>query len=286
MTGLPVGQDVDIKGTGWSPDGAHQPELNYLPYIMTGSRYRLDQLDAQGTASILSAWPIPRQDGKGLVAHEMTQVRTQAWNLRQIVEAAYIDPDTDPLKPYFSQILANNIDHLQQEAQTAGEGEAYGWVKGVYGNNDGAMAPWQQDYLATAIILAARQDVPGAKSVLEWQAHFLAGRFLAGDRGFPPYDGVTYNLYTSGPDGILQTWREIEAVTAQHKQSGGGTGWPPTFVPYIQAAQAVLSGIITVTGSQDAAHALAWLKAHGAEKAPAYRLLTDPTWNIVVGPPE
>lgn len=282
-SGFPAGQDVDNKGSGWSPDGSHQPELNYVPYLMTGSRYRLDQLLAQGAASISAMWPVPRRDAEGLVAQPANQVRGQAWDLRQIVEAAYIAPDNDPLKFYFRRMLSNNMAALMEQTRTAAQGEAHGWIKGTYGNGHSGMAPWQQDFLASTIVLAAEQGTPGAAEVLTWQTNFLAGRFLAGDRGFPPYDGVTYNMYTFAEtqDSPFQTWREIYAATAEHGMSGKGTDWPPTFASYIQAAAGVLGGIVTVTRSSEALQAFDWLKKNDQSKAPKAGLLSDPTWNIV-----
>ena len=33
--------------TGWKPNDSHQPSLNYLPYLLTGDQYRLDEIHAQ-----------------------------------------------------------------------------------------------------------------------------------------------------------------------------------------------------------------------------------------------
>jgi hypothetical protein len=145
------------------------------------------------------------------------------------------------------------------------------------------MAPWQQDFLASTIVLAAEQGAPGAAEVLTWQTNFLAGRFLAGDRGFPPYDGVTYNMYTfrETQDSPLQTWHEISVATTEHGMSGGGKKWPPTSGSYIQAATGVLGGIVTVAGSAEALRALDWLNQNAQSEAPRKELLLDPTWNII-----
>ncbi|MGH7213140.1 MAG: beta strand repeat-containing protein, partial [Acetobacteraceae bacterium] len=43
--------------TGWSLDVAHQPDNDYVAYLMTGDRYYLDQLNAQASYDVLSMRP-------------------------------------------------------------------------------------------------------------------------------------------------------------------------------------------------------------------------------------
>jgi len=278
-SGATTGLTQPVSGkTGWSPDFSHQPGVSYLAYLQTGSRYYLDQLNAQATWTVLAIWPYPRQNGLGIVATAGIQLRGAAWSLRELVEAAFINPDDGPLTAYFKRLVANNIHYLLTEASSARQGEAYGWLQGVYGYYKGGMAPWQQDFMATTIILAAEQGVPGAKKLLIWQAHFLAGRFLAGDKGMSPYDGVAYNMlmWKTTADQPLQTWREIGAEIVANHWSGGGTTWHPGNVAYYIAARGVLGGIVTATGLPEARQALGWLQAHpdGSERA-------WPQWDIV-----
>src|SRR5262249_48378245 len=143
--------------SGWYPDVSHQPDLSYDAYLMTGDHYYLDQLNAQATFDLLSLWPTNRQDGLGLVANGLSEVRAQAWSLRQIDEAAWANPDGSPEKAYFTQIANNNWHWLvtQLPTWTAQEGQAYGYIPGSYG--DGQMAPWQQDFFASTVIAAAEQ---------------------------------------------------------------------------------------------------------------------------------
>jgi hypothetical protein len=37
-------------------------------------------------------------------------VRVQAWDLRNVAEAAYISPDHDSLKAEFNTLVSNNLD--------------------------------------------------------------------------------------------------------------------------------------------------------------------------------
>lgn len=277
-------QPIDGEGTGWLWDNSHQPELSYIPYLMTGSRYRLDQLNAQAAASIVAMWPTARQDGQGLVVNNIEQVRGRAWAFRDILEAAFIDPDDAPLLGYFRQVVRNCIAFLQAEARARTKGEAYGWFRdiGPFPNEGGVTSPWMQDFLGSTLVLAATQEVPGARELVVWQAHFLAGRFLAADKGFPPRNGTAYrlNMYPVTEDAPYLTWREIQADSLAHGFAKDGSVWGSEDGAYIQAARGVLGGIVSVTGLPEARRALEWLDANAPHLDPA-SLRDNPTWNIV-----
>ncbi len=272
-TGLtqPLGDKI-----GWWLDPSHEPGMSYLALLLTGLHYRLDQLNAQATWTVLAVWPPPRQNGLGIVAAAGEQLRGAAWGLRELVEAAYVNPDMAPLKVYFERLVANNFTYLLAEAKAAHQGEVYGWLRGGYPY--GAMAPWQQDFMAFTAMLAAEQDVRGAKELLAWQAHFLAGRFLAGDKGLSPYDGIAYNmdLWKDSPDKPFLTWREVGDFVVANHWSGGGAGWPQGTGAYYLAAKGALAGIVTVTGMPEAKQALEWLSAHPGSHGESW-----PQWNIV-----
>ena len=278
-------QLFDEKGTGWSPDPAHQPDLSYIPYLLTGNHYRLDQLNAQASWSILATWNAPRLNGKGIVANFQSQVRASAWSLREIVEAAFANPDDSPMKRYFVEITKNNIDYLLDQAAHSKQGEVHGWVLGTYGDDHGYIAPWQQDYLVTTIALAARQQVPGAKQLLEWQINFLAGRFLSEDKGFHAKDGAEYILFTYPFPGDqfhpYTSWADVGRMEVTSKRSGGGKEWGSATPMILQLDQAALAAAVSATGSPEAKRALTWLNENapslGAKAPPP-----DPMWNIGV----
>jgi hypothetical protein len=271
-----------FEQTGWDIDDAHQPDLDYVPYLLTGRRYRLDQLDAQATSSILQTWPVFRHDGQAIVANGKTQVRDQAWSLRQVVEAAFIDPDASPLQPYFRRVVDRNFAFLLDLTHDSGQGEAYGWINGDYGPSINIIAPWQQDFFASSVILAAGMGVPAARQFLDWESNFLVGRFLAADQGFEPHDGLAYNLAMGPPvlgATLFQTWREIEAQTIASKKSTGGSWANNTDLAYVTSARATLAGLMSVTGSARAKQAYAWLVASSPTVTVAMQQ-KDPTFAI------
>ncbi len=108
--------------TGWTPNSAHEPDLDYVAYLMTGNRYYLDQLNAEAAYDVISTTPNPRQQGQGIVADGVDQVRAQAWNLREIVEAASANPVGSAEKVYFTNIMNANFTFLLSEATSANQG--------------------------------------------------------------------------------------------------------------------------------------------------------------------
>ncbi|MBU8536745.1 carbohydrate-binding domain-containing protein [Falsiroseomonas tokyonensis] len=259
-------QQIDSL-SGWSTDAAHQPDLSYVPYLMTGARWMLDNLQAQAAWNILGQWPAVRGGAEDNVV-DSNQVRGAAWSLRQIDKAAVASPDGSVEKAFFQEASDANYAWLVSMIPewTAKQGEAHGWVPGAYGTA-GALPPWQQDYFASTVIAAARNGNADAKTFLEWQSNFLVGRFTAEDEGFEMRDGAAYLIAIgdAGTGRIYNTWEEIGAQTEARGWSNGDNSWKHSEGDYAQLALATLAGIYEITGS---AAAKAAYEALIAEKAP------------------
>jgi Ca2+-binding RTX toxin-like protein len=252
--------------TGWTPDRAHQPDLSFVPYLLTGERAILDGVFAQASFSVMNFWPVPRFEGEGIVVNG-GQVRSSAWSLRQIDNAAWAAPEGSAEQAYFQALSEANWKWLvaQIPAWTAMQGEAHGWVPGAYGTA-GNLAPWQQDYFAAITIAAASRGNADALTFLEWQSNFLIGRFQQAANGFAPHDGAAYNIAIAPESGgaPFKTWAEIGAATVARGLSNGD-GWSNSIGEYARLAGATLAGIHLLTGS---AEALAAYKALVADSAP------------------
>jgi hypothetical protein len=105
----PVGT---VTTGGWTDDIAHEPDWSYLPYLITGDWYFLEELYFH--ASSLLGFPAPgfgnysRGNSWGYFPFAI-QTRGQAWGLRDVAHAAFIAPDGTPEKAYFTEKLNNNI---------------------------------------------------------------------------------------------------------------------------------------------------------------------------------
>ena len=271
--------------TGWVTDSAHQPDLSYVPFLLTGERWMLDNLQAQSAWAVLSTWPLQRGNDQDLLVRD-SQVRSAAWSLRQIDAAAWVSPDNSPEQAYFREVSAANWSWLvsQIPAWTALQGETHGWLPGVYGGN-GAIPPWQQDFFASTAIAAARHGSADAATFLDWQANFLIGRFTHAAQGFAMHDGAAYVIAAADPTSgrVFTTWAEMGDATRQSGWSNGD-GWAQSEGYYGQVALATLSGLAEV--SQNPAIAAAATRAYWALLAEAPRFTSpadfarDPTFSI------
>lgn len=267
--------------TGWTLDTAHQPDLSFVPYVMTGARWMLDNLQAQASWSLMSQWPAMRGQAQDLVVQD-NQVRASAWSLRQIDEAAWASPTGSAEQTAFAEASAANWAWLVSKIPewTAQQGEAHGWLPGSYGV-PGALPPWQQDYFASTAIAAARHGNADALTFLNWQTNFLVGRFTHATQGLPAHDGAAYLLAIADPatGTPYTTWASIGAHTAALGWSNGD-GWSQSQGDYAQLALATLAGIAELTGSQAAARAYRSLIADAPPFTATSDFTRDPTFAL------
>ena len=82
--------------TPFAPDSAHQPSFAYLPYLISGDYYYLEDLLFWANWNLLEMAASYRQFEKGLL--KPGQVRSQSWALRTLAQAAYNHPRFTPLE--------------------------------------------------------------------------------------------------------------------------------------------------------------------------------------------
>jgi hypothetical protein len=266
--------------TGWSPDTAHQPDLAFVPYLLTARRAFLDELQAQAAWNVVAHWPDPRGGDSALVVRG-NQIRGAAWALRQLHEAAWATPESDSQRGYFQSCETNNWAWLRRQIPelTAAQGEAHGWLPGAH-DPVGELRPWQQDHFATTAAAAARKGNADARAVLAWQSNFLVGRFLAEEKGFNPRDGVAYIIITTNQSRTpFRQWSQIGEATRARNLSNGN-GWSKSGGNYAQLALATLASIADVLELEEARRAYAWLLAAGAPFTQARNFANDPVSNI------
>jgi hypothetical protein len=276
--------------TGWAPDCAHQPDLCFVPYLLTGRRAFLDGLQAQAAWCVVSQWSQARGmpdrpgPGEGFNVVRSNQVRGGAWSLRQLSNAAWVSGEDDPNAAYFRSCASGNWAWLRAciPGWTVEQGELHGCIPGVYGA-PGTLPPWQQDYFASTAAAAARRGDKDALAVLSWMGNFLAGRFLAGDRGFDPRDGVAYLIAAdagAGESRPLRSWEETgQAMRARGLSND--RNWSKTQGDYAQLALQSLAALVDLTDTPQARTAYAWLSAAGAPFTKPQDFRRDPSFNIV-----
>ena len=145
---------TDKSGTKtW--DTAHSPAVGFLPYLLTGRLYFLEEVQFAAVTNFLGNDTVIRDNGKGLhrPAYGAWQVRASAWGFRALAHALCITPDTDTaLRSEFQASMQANIDFYygRYVAQPNNPlGFIYDWSTGAGGY--GEAAPWQCDFFTGVV---------------------------------------------------------------------------------------------------------------------------------------
>jgi hypothetical protein len=158
-------------------DTSHQPSFAYLPYLVTGDYYYLEELQFWAMYNVFSSNPYYRQYVKGLF--QADQIRGQAWALRTVAEAAYISPDNDRLKSHFAGFVNDNLDWYNTTYTNNATANGLGALVNGYAlgyNNGLGLAPWMDDFFTSAVGHAADLGFQKAESLLLWKSKFVMAR--------------------------------------------------------------------------------------------------------------
>jgi hypothetical protein len=177
--------------TAYTADSAHQPNLSYVPYLLTGDFYYLEELQFYAMFNVAQPIGAYRGFGTGLVKWD--QLRGQAWTLRTLANAAYISPDGDSLKPQLTAFLNDNLDwynakytnNTSANALGVMEESAFAYAGGI------GIAPWQDDFFTQAIGHVNELGFTKALPLLKWKAKFPVGRMTA-----PGYCWIFGSMYS------------------------------------------------------------------------------------------
>jgi hypothetical protein len=184
-TGAPLDVNVYPKATMYDPkgavpfitrtnsgivlDAAHEPSLAYLPFMLTGDPYALEEIQFAVTFNVVTQ-PFAHRGSWNLGG----AVRAHAWALRTLAHAATVTPDAVPawLKPraYFKAMLNANRDWMLTRfvnnprppfttlnVMSDGNGSRQADLIPA----DCVIAPWQEDLEAAVlgwIVLQGHQD--------------------------------------------------------------------------------------------------------------------------------
>jgi hypothetical protein len=319
--GWPV---TGVNGDQWTPDAAHMPDLNYVPYLVTGSHYQLMQLQAQADYAITNVNPYydyyplgsvvdpPNPSSPSYAGQAVGQTRAIAWDIRQVAEAAYITPDSDPLKSYFTGQLNATMHGLVQNYITNNAGAPFGQIQGFILGSENAgdgvhiVSPWQQGYIVTALAEVAGMNMGQASNdavqMLKYMNNFISGLYTNGNNGYNPFNGPSYWLYVNDPTTAAPytSWAQLQSANVvDYTLNGAGWGLPtanPASFPqnatdmdsgYAIIAKAALASEITYTQSPQAIQAYGYVvsqiakvwSVNGGSQAAAWQ--TNPEWSVM-----
>jgi hypothetical protein len=280
------------------PDPAHEPALDFLPYLITGDRFYLEELQFWTMWNALYSGPQYRGYGAGLI--HAGQIRGQAWSLRTLAQAEYITPDTDALKPVLRRELRANIDWYNANYTNNRSTNKLGMIERAEDYDGGrSAAPWQDDYFTWSVGYVQGLGDVDARALLRWKAKFSVGRMIA--PGFCWILAASYTLrvrdrplaslfadfrrvyQASLPDKLNEHARRTDPVCASDEMAqslglkAAGEMFQSNYSTYLQPALAVAvdSG---VDGAQSA-----WKLFQSRAMKPDYA--DEPGWDIVPSNP-
>lgn len=211
--------------TPFAPDSAHQPSFAYLPYLISGDYYYLEELLFWANWNLLELAPPYRQFEKGLL--KPGQVRAQAWGLRTLAQAAYIAPDSHPLKRYFIDRLNWNLDWYNDKFSNNPDANKLGVLTAGYAivADDGLGAlPWQDDFFTWAVGYTWALGFPQAQPLLRWKAKFSVGRMIDPDFCWVFASEYILNVRASRRrEQLLESFREVYQATIAARVNSKGT---------------------------------------------------------------
>jgi hypothetical protein len=266
------------------PDCAHQGSFAYVPYLLTGDYYYLEEAYFWGAYCLLAQWPVPREYGKGIVAD---QLRGDAWALRNIADAGFIAPDGDPEAGYFDGKVRVNIASRIAKMYGPPEFNAIGaWdaqdavtmrVQNPANPKWLVDMPWQADFMIWSMHHLTELGYADAGRVRDFLLRQRVG-LLTNAPDFDPQMGAPYKLVVGEilPDKtrrFYSDWKTLMAENLKLYQPGLPTS-PGTYS--YGAWMALVCGI---DGQYPkAAEAARYLESH----LPTFRenLAADPTWAL------
>lgn len=213
-----------------APDCAHQPSLAYIPYLLTGDFYYLEEAYFWGNYSLLSQWPGPaksptRQRDRGLMAD---QIRGNAWGLRNIADAASIAPDGDPEGSYFQQKIRNNLQFMIEKMYGPPPLNSMGFwglrtvedarIQNAANPNWLIYVPWETDFLIWSLHHLTELGHPDAAKPRDFLLRARVGA-LTHAPDFDPRGAAPYRMVVGENMGarvvIYEDWKKLNEENAK-----------------------------------------------------------------------
>ncbi|MBN9371664.1 MULTISPECIES: hypothetical protein [unclassified Hydrogenophaga] len=241
----------------WTPDIAHQGSYAYIPYLVTGDAFYLDEMMFWAAWNVAANDPYYRQQGKGLLMPE--QVRGQTWGARSLAEAAFATPDNHPMNGYFDTMLSNNMAWFLDTYGPGKSGPLFspmGALISQYNNNQSPS--YESDFFATVMSWLTENNVPNASAVLNSVGRMQIDRFLATSQtaGFCTSRAAGYWLQTMNGSSYVNTWADFYKLN-YGTATCGTTAQPndPAYPDWAGGYAAVARGMLAAAKNAGATNA-------------------------------
>ena len=246
----------DVNGAKIVYDTQHSPALAYVPWLLTGDPYYLEELQFSANADVLMQPPSSRWrlNGRGLAwglrnslyAWAATPEAVPDWLLPRSIWARHLDQ----YRAYAAENMAkpDNVLHL---INSGGSQATPGWPAGSY------CSPWQEDFLTAVFALAVRVGRAEWTEALIWKLDCTVQRVHGEHWHWPnpsPYNVST--LYACALAAPVAAEDTTITVDAWHMQP-----WPPLPLDLMLRDEpvtvtAMAGPVWTVTRTKPKAHSI------------------------------
>lgn len=242
-------------GSDATPDGAHQPALTYLPYLLTGDPYFLEALQFQMTWCLGQSPASVRGGSDGIIRHD--QSREYAWTLRDLIQLVKVTPKSTPgwLLPwaYWERRLDNNRRWFEETfVRNPNPLHSVFRVATAFGGSrdDGPLkygtyyAPWEEDMLAFILGWAVLMGFDSWRPIFSWKIGSTIAR-SNGKSGWVRAHASPYRiaLRRSRDAPIVASWAEAWTLNAelQKFQAADPNRWADSDITYLGYARGALA---------------------------------------------
>lgn len=188
-------------------DGAHRPELDYLPFLLTGDPYYLEEMEFAETY-VLGDYP----GHNCIIRHD--QVREYAWTLRSLFYLIAALPNNVPKwllpKSYWKEKLSRNFRWIMENYVNNKSIKTAYFHSGV---DVGRMPFWQEDYFSAVLGLGVWMGFEDWRPVLAWKIASTIDR-ADGKSGWPRSRPTFYwpKLVRPQDGRMVSSWAELAAL--------------------------------------------------------------------------
>jgi len=277
-------------GASATPDNAHTPALAYVPYVLTGDPYMLEELQFMAN-NTWGSEPMGYRPNVG-------QSRAFAWSMRTIGQAARVTPASVPswLLPqaYWKGMLDRHRAHVEAN-YVGGAGPLLSVFRSTCpidnSREEGAAAPggtwidvWQEEFIVAVVGWLVRMGHAEWRKVFDWKVGSTIAR-CSGTAGWPRAVPAAYRtiLRPARTAPMAASWAEAWAVTQRTIPAYAGValsdqkyfGTDMTYLAYSRGALVMAEAL----GTPGAAEALSW----ATRELVARGWRTDHKWRLGAG---
>src|SRR5260221_2053073 len=206
---------IDPGDADVTVDDAHQPALGYLPFLLTGDPYYLEAIQFAATHNFGAFRAAYRHGALGILTY--MQIRSYAWSLRTLAQAARVTPEKAPRwllpRSYWEEKLETNREWLEGTYVHASKPLQSTFHAFHLEIEEPFIKMWQEEFLVAIFAWLWRMGFEKWRTVYEWKIASTIAR-TNGRSGWVRAQCTPYELHFRADETspVARSWAEAWAV--------------------------------------------------------------------------